>query len=928
MLRRSQTTTRRPQGGAAVKANQTAAKAKAQKSKKKTPPKKKSAAADAAKDGSEPEDDEDAPSRDEEPRDEEGEPEDGAENTPSRDEEPRTNEEDFNKIFPPPKDGAEMTPSRDEEPHSEEEDFDKIFPPRVDDKATGAPPPNNALPTPPNDIPPPPPDDAPPPPPDDVLPPPPKDAPPPPPKDASPPPPNDAPPPPPKVTVTPPANDAPPPNSGTTTNPEGVPLGVPPTTTTTVTPEPANPNGVPLGVPSTTTTTVTPDPANPNGENPKTTVADPHRAPSTEAQMNFEGGSWRERRPDAPQQPGRELPPRVELSAAEKNVAQLKRTLNGDVKARYEEAIAEFEVSMLETAAKLAKEFDKTPLEVKKALRGKTSLFKERSHNLQNAKVWKFSLEENAGREVGNKLKAPALQKLLKERGLFEDLTPLEEDELLREFEELRGLKKSGTRLNNAAAARDVTAFTKSINRELALLNKRTGAIGFCAIARSDVNDTLKPVCVGTEDALKFFPQILQTTDKQFAVKFDNFGVNREVVGLGGTFDFLRKDTVARISDGLFRATGKHLHMKYGDYDDLLTDYGVELVGWPEGVPFQAPSVLGSMERLRPVAEHKEAVAKKLKKEKKERRDKGLTREEAKELKGKETKKKCKWADGDSTPRHVNRKEMDLEELAEHLRNLNHEKKRRSRARAAGKPIPAPSRLRVRSGPPPKKKSRAVVSDTSDDDDSDREEEEWVPVGGKARKSKRGEKRKAAEESESEEDREGEGGKKTAGRKKKAKRSHSDTSDEEETPPKLRGPLPFSARYSKKYDRAMALAEANTRRREKRKQAIRSSSSPQKSVGPKRPLPKPAFKAQEGTANGGGGTSGGGGGGEGTGGPRAAPTLTPGASTSRSTGPSNPDTSTNRPTITPGASTSQLPKGVSLAAIAAYQTDDDSSDED
>ncbi|KAJ7044287.1 hypothetical protein C8F04DRAFT_1250230 [Mycena alexandri] len=884
MLRCSQTTTRRPQRGAAIKANQTAtkanasSKAKAQKSKKKTPPKKKSAAADAAKDGSEPEDDEDAPSRDEEPRDKEGELEDGAENTPSHDEEPRIDEEDFNKIFPPPKDSAEITPSHDEEPHSEEEDFDKIFPPRVDDKATGAPPPNN-------------------------------------------------------VTVTPPANDAPPPNSSTTTNPEGVPLGVPPTTTTTVTPDPANLNGVPLGVPSTTTTTVdpanlngvplgvpstttttvTPDPANPNGENPKTTVADPHCAPSTEAPMNFEGGSWRERRPDAPQQPGRELPPRVELSAAEKNAAQLKRTLNGDLKSRYEAAITEFEVSMLETAAKLAKEFDKTPLEVKKALRGKTSLSKERSHNLQNAKVWKFSLEENTGRE---------------------DLTPLEEDELLREFEESRGLKKSGTRLNNAAAARDVTAFTKSINRELALLNKRTGAIGFCAIARSDVNDTLRPVCVGTEDALKFFPQILQTTDEQFAVKFDNFGINQE-------------DTVARISDGLFRATGKHLHMKYGDYNDLLTDYGVELVGWPEGVPFQAPSVLGSMERIWPVhnvlvagscrwekmsearvAKHKEAVAKKLKKGKKERSDKGLTREEAKELKEKETKKKRKRADGDSTPLHVNRSAMDPEELAEHLRNLNCEKKRRSRARAAGKPIPAPSRSRVRSGPPPKKKSRAVVSDTSDGDDSDREEEEWVPVGGKARKSKRGEKRKAAEESESEEDSESEGGKKMAGRKKKVKRSHHDTSDEEETPPRLRGPLPFSARHSKKYERAMALAEENARRREKRKQAIRSSSSPQKSVSPKRPLPKPVFKAQKGTANGGGGTSGGGDGGEGTGGPRAALTLTPGASTSRSTGPSNPGTSTNCLTITPGVSTSQLPKGVGLAAIAAYQTGDDSSDED
>ncbi|KAJ7017228.1 hypothetical protein C8F04DRAFT_1200844 [Mycena alexandri] len=671
--------------------------------------------------------------------------------------------------------------------------------------------------------------------------------------------------------------------------------------------------------PTTKATAVTPE-----DQNPKTIVADPHRAAS---EVNLLGGSWREQNPDAPKHPGRELPPRPDQSEAEKNAAELKRAVNGDLKGQYEAAIAEFESSMQETANKLAKQFDKTPQEVKKALRGKTSLVKERAHNLQNAKVWKFAQSENADRPVGSKLKAPALQKLLKERGLFEDLTPVEEDELLREFEESRGAQ------------------------ELALLNKRTGAIAFCCIGRSDVNDTLNPACVGTEDALKFFPQILQTTDEQFAVKFDNYGVNRDAVGLAGSFDFLRKDTVARISDGLFRATGKHVHMKYGDYDDLLTDYGVELVGWPEGVPFQAPSVLGSIDRIRPVhdalvagscrwekmsegrvAEHKELVLKKLKKGKKDRSGKGLTREEAKEQreqKEQQSKGKRKRADGDLTPLRLNRKDMDPEELADHLRRLNREKKRRARARAAGKPVPAPSRS-TKSGPPPKKKtkSREVVSDSSgDDSDSDREEEEeWVPVGEKAKKNARGKKRKAAEESESEEDSEGEGGKKKAGgKKKKSKATHregSDSDSDSDAPPKA--PLPFSAKHSKKYLLAMQLAAENTRRikrRERQKAAIRSSNSPQKSPA-KRPVPKPAYKGKEGTSDGGGaGTSGA----QGGTGPsaRAAPTLTPGASSSRSNLPDNG----NRPNITPGASTSQLPKVLGLTDITAYATED-SSDED
>ncbi|KAJ7027035.1 hypothetical protein C8F04DRAFT_1189984 [Mycena alexandri] len=913
MKRRSQTATGRPSRAAAAaskRQSQPNVTTKA-KPKKKAPTKKKGAApddadqlqSDAGTDGAESGGEENhTPPRDED--------------QPQSDTEKPDDEDDS----PPPRDEDQLQ-SDTEKP----DDEDNLPPPPPND----APPqsPNDSPPLPPNDAPPPPPNDVPPPPPNDSPPPPPNDAPPPPPNDVPPPPSNDSPPPPPNDVPPPPPNDAPPPPSNDSPPP-------PPKATTTVTPAPTTVTPAP--------TTVTPAP---------TTVADPHKAPSKEREGTLDGGSWRDRHPDDPHYPGREKPPRVELTEAEKNQAALKRQLKGDKKAEYEAAVTEFDALMRQTADKLAKEFDKTPADVRKALRGKGNLVGERAHNLQNARVWKLSLEVNATRPVGTKLKAPALQKMIKEQGLFEDQTQAEQDELLAEFEESRGLKKSGTRLNNAAAARDVTAFTKTINKELELLRKRTGAIGFCAIAHSSITDTLKPACVGTEEAMKFFPQILHTTEEQFAVKFNNYGINKEVIVLGGNFEFLRKDTIARIAEGLFRAMGKHLHMKYGDYDDLLTDYGVELVGWPQDVPFQAPSVLGNTQRIRPVhealvagslrwekmsdarvAEHKEAVSKKAKKEKKERSDKGLSREEAKELKDKQPKKKRKRPDGDSTPLRVDRSAMNPEELAEHLRILNRDKKRRSRARAAGKPVPAPSRSRAKSGPPPKKKkkSREVVSDSDDDSDSsDREEEEeWVPIGGKGKKDKRAKKRKAVEESESEEDSEGERGKKTAGgKKKRAKTRHHETSDsdEEDAPHKPSSPLPFSAKKNKRYLLAMQLAADNKRtrkRRERQKEAIRSSNSPQKPPA-KGPVPTPAYKEKQGTASGGGGT---GGGGAGTGGAQGGtgPTLTPGASTSCSI--PNPATSTNRPFLTPGASTSQLPK--SLALIDSYASDESSGEDD
>lgn len=159
---------------------------------------------------------------------------------------------------------------------------------------------------------------------------------------------------------------------------------------------------------------------------------------------------------------------------------------------------------------------------------------------------------------------------MLKEEPSYQNLTEEEEALLLMEFEESRGVKKSGTRLSNAAAARDVTAFTKRIEKEvteflrdgcksdileqLQLLLKRTGAVGFCAIGRSDVADTIRPACVGPPvEALQYFTRIMHTTSDQFALRFDHYTVNRLNAGLELSGQALRTTCTSLIGDGLGR---------------------------------------------------------------------------------------------------------------------------------------------------------------------------------------------------------------------------------------------------------------------------------------------------------------------------------------------------------------------------------------
>lgn len=55
----------------------------------------------------------------------------------------------------------------------------------------------------------------------------------------------------------------------------------------------------------------------------------------------------------------------------------------------------------------------------------------------------------------------------MKEDERYKNMMQEEQDLLLTEHAEARGVKKSGTRLSNAAAARDVTAFARRLEKEV-----------------------------------------------------------------------------------------------------------------------------------------------------------------------------------------------------------------------------------------------------------------------------------------------------------------------------------------------------------------------------------------------------------------------------------------------------------------------------
>ncbi|KAJ7748994.1 hypothetical protein B0H16DRAFT_1725379 [Mycena metata] len=512
-------------------------------------------------------------------------------------------------------------------------------------------------------------------------------------------------------------------------------------------------------------------------------VANPHAVPG--AALILDGASWSARNPDDPAQPPPKQQKKVELTEAEKAELRLKRELKAKAKEAYQDEIAAFEKEMTDRAEELAKRFEKKPANVKQDLRGKTSLAHQRSATLHNAKLWRFSKEINADREPGEKIKPPELQRLLKEAPEYQDMTEEEEALLLQEHAEHKGVKKSGTRLNNAASSRDCSAFARRIEIEATLLYRRTGALAFLTIGRSDVNDTIHPLVVGAPEAMEYFPRVLHTTNEQFALRFDNWGCNKDAVGVDLTYSRLRRECTMMITDGLERKVNKRVEMRYKDYDRFILDHGFELQGWPESVEFMCPSDLGTVERLRPLYDALISGScrwERLTPEKRKEIEAALPSKPKKtsgKKSGKAASSKRKRDDDDDDDevdedsddgrakpkkrRRTNLKDYTTEERADHKRKMERDKKARQRKklREEGKEEQekpkkksSGTKKRTRSedsdDEPPAKKSKSSVKrkivsrPTIDDTDDDANANEGYSPDEKAKALKRLSRRRGA----------------------------------------------------------------------------------------------------------------------------------------------------------------------------------------
>ncbi|KAJ7640598.1 hypothetical protein B0H17DRAFT_1216539 [Mycena rosella] len=306
-------------------------------------------------------------------------------------------------------------------------------------------------------------------------------------------------------------------------------------------------------------------------------------------------GTHASRHPDKPGQPARAPKEKRKKSSAEKATAMLMQEQLKSPRQGLKEAIQRLHDHVKEQAEEMVDIFKLSKVEVRGVIMSTTKMKKPKAYHEFNAKVWRRCQQHNEGKPQGERINMIQGRAIVhakpEDTWSQEELNQLKINWMVKEAN-----KKAGTRKTNAEAAKDATLTGDRIFEELLLLEKRTGAHGFCVIAGEHKNDIIRSTVVGSIESVKFLPDVLRMDTTSFANKYSgwaHFDTDTEEVKLEkgpGKKNYVASMLREKLREIMGKPT---LNVGYVRYDEIMrAKEGVEIVGWPD-MPMTAPSKMG-----------------------------------------------------------------------------------------------------------------------------------------------------------------------------------------------------------------------------------------------------------------------------------------------------------------------------------------------
>ncbi|KAI6167585.1 hypothetical protein EDD17DRAFT_1750942 [Pisolithus thermaeus] len=238
---------------------------------------------------------------------------------------------------------------------------------------------------------------------------------------------------------------------------------------------------------------------------------------------------------------------------------------------------------------------------VKKLVGGHKYYWNPCSTQLANAIIHDKAHEVNEGRVRGEKLTLQQIRDLARVDPKYQGMTQDEKDELLRALTEFHALKNTSVRATNSAAACDVQSTLEHIFKILDGLALCTGIYVCLFATRGHIYDSSQPFWYGTDNVMDFWEDVMDLEPDEIVCKLEQWAcMHGKNIEERNSVEGMQRMCACILNSGLRVVAKKKIRINFINFEVAIkVRYGIDLLGWPEGIPFQSPRAITNAEHLR-----------------------------------------------------------------------------------------------------------------------------------------------------------------------------------------------------------------------------------------------------------------------------------------------------------------------------------------
>ncbi|KAG2135771.1 hypothetical protein DEU56DRAFT_737506 [Suillus clintonianus] len=323
----------------------------------------------------------------------------------------------------------------------------------------------------------------------------------------------------------------------------------------------------------------------------------------TEIPADANNSSWAARNPNRPV-----LMSRAPLNAAQKAQANARRASRKFSTAQRKEtedaltsAIQQLLADQNDKINAIALEHGVTQDKVKKLMGGEKHYKGHRNVQLANALIHVKAQEVNADRPRGAKYSLDEIREMVKDDEALQNLSLQDQQEYIDRLNEHRALRNMSVRASNTAAACDAQSTLDNVFKMLDALAVRTGIYACLFASRGHVYDTAQATWFGTNNVMDFWEDVLQMEADEIARKLEQWAcMAGRNIDERETVQNMQRVCTRLLNSGLRTvAKRRDIRINYANFDVAIKEkLGIDIRGWPEGVPFQSPTSLNDLNAL------------------------------------------------------------------------------------------------------------------------------------------------------------------------------------------------------------------------------------------------------------------------------------------------------------------------------------------